>query len=105
MQPPTTWEPTCALLELMVKRRNPQKLTELTRALILDNFKSSRVFPIKCIMISRKSYSDCCLRILSEKIDELEFPRSEKTEIKKLLNYDLNRFLAIEYDENIMNMK
>ena len=99
MQPPTTWEPTCALLELMVKRRNPQKLTELTRALILDNFKSSRVCPTKCVTKSRKSYSDCCLRNLSEKIDEQEFPRTEKTEIKKLLEYDLNRFLANKYNE------
>ena len=102
MQPPTTWEPTCPLLHLMVKRRNPLKLTEVTRALILDNFKSSGVCPIKCVTISRKSYSDCCLRILSEKIDELEFPRPEKTEIKKLLEYDLNRFLAIEYNEHEM---
>ena len=99
MQPPTTWEPTCALLELMVKRRNPQKLTELTRALILDNFKSSRVCPTKCVTKSQKSYSDCCLRNLSEKIDEQEFPRTEKTEIKELLEYDLNRFLANKYNE------
>ena len=59
----------------MVERRNPHELSELARATIFDNLNHC-----KC-----RTKRDCCNRILSEKIDQMEIP--EKVELKKLIPF------------------
>jgi hypothetical protein len=80
----------CNYFDYGVERRNPHKLSELTRATILDNCHCnlrpclSGLFGAPC---------NCCRRILSEnifitleKIQLLEISVTEKMEIKKLTN-------------------
>ena len=58
----------------LMERRNPQDLSQIARATIMDS--------INC-PCRRKT--DCCVRILEEKIDSLRIPESEKVNIKKLI--------------------
>ena len=58
-----------------VERRNPQDLSQIARATIMDS--------INC-PCRRKT--DCCVRNLEEKIDLLRIPKSEKVNIKKLIH-------------------
>ena len=58
----------------MVERRNPHALCELARATIFDNLNHCNC----------RTKSDCCDRILSEKIDQLEIPETEKVKLKKI---------------------
>ena len=60
----------------MVKRRGPNKLAELTRATIFDN--------LNC---SCGTKGDCCKRILSEKIDQLQITETEKVMLKKFNSF------------------
>ena len=66
--PPQHWR--------MVKRRGPNKLAELSRATIFDN--------LNC---SCGTKGDCCKRILSEKIDQLQITETEKVMLKKLIPF------------------
>ena len=59
----------------MVQRRNPHDLAQLARATIFDNLN-------KCNCSSRRN---CCDRLLSLEIDQLEIPVSEKLMMKKLI--------------------
>ena len=60
----------------MVKRRGPNKLAEVTRATIFDN--------LNC---SCGTKGDCCKRILSEKIDQLQITETEKVMLKKFNSF------------------
>ena len=61
----------------MVKRTNPHAMAELARATIFDNLNHC----------SCRTKSDCCNRILSEKIDQLRIPEPEKVMLKKLIPF------------------
>ena len=67
---PTYMNPSASF----VKRRGPNKLAELSRATIFDN--------LNC---SCRTKGDNCKGILSEKIDQLQIPETEKFMIKKLI--------------------
>ena len=61
----------------MVERKNPHAATELARATIFDNLNDRECFEFfNC---------NCCNRRLSEKIDRLEIPESEKVMLKKII--------------------
>ena len=61
----------------MVERRNPHELCQLARATILDNLNHCNC----------RTKNDCCSRILSEKIDQMEIPETEKVKLKKLIPF------------------
>ena len=58
-----------------VERRNPQDLSQLARAGIMDS--------INCPC---RTKTDRCVRNLEGKIDQLRIPKSEKINIKKLIH-------------------
>ena len=59
----------------LVERRTPQDLSQIARGTIMDS--------INC-PCRRKT--DCCVRNLEEKIDQLRIPKSEKANMKKLIH-------------------
>jgi hypothetical protein len=60
---------------MVVERRNPHDLAQLARATIFDSLR-------KC---DCRTKNNCCERILSLEIDQLEIPVSEKLLMKKLI--------------------
>ena len=92
----TSW---CGYFYYGVERKNPHKISELTRAIVLDN---CNLRP--CISKASGAYCNCCPRILSEKIDQLEIPGTEKMEIKKILeNCNLKQDLKQEASKRNCN--
>ena len=65
----------------LVKRNNPHDLPQLARAAVFDNLNTCECFGRRITNLN----SDCCDRILSEKINQLEIPESEKNMLKKLI--------------------
>ena len=64
----------------LVKRNNPHDLSQLARAAVFENLNTC-----ECSFRRIHGFNNyCCDRILSEKINQLEIPQSEKNMLKKL---------------------
>ena len=68
------------LRDPLVKRNNPHDLSQLARAAVFENLNTCECSFRRITGLN----SDCCDRILSEKINQLEIPQSEKNMLKKL---------------------